>query len=81
MKIVKESKFDNGEVQVGMYTFFEKVFKRTLLFYLICALLSIILGIIKLLGVFPYGWLFVIAPFILGLISIIFLLIFIFIKD
>ena len=37
-----------GEVQVGMYTFFEKVFKRTLLFYLICVLLSIILGIIKL---------------------------------
>lgn len=70
----------NGEVQVGMYTFFEKVFKKTLLFYLICVLLSIILGIIKLLGVFPYGWLFVIAPFILGLISIIFLSIFIFIK-
>lgn len=75
------SKDINGEVQVGMYTFFEKVFKKTLLFYLICVLLSIILGIIKLLGVFPYGWFFVIAPFILGLISIIFLLIFIFIKD
>jgi uncharacterized membrane protein len=52
---VNSNKDVNGEVQVGMYTFFEKVFKRTLLFYLICALLSIILGIIKLLGVFPYG--------------------------
>lgn len=63
-----------------MYNLFEKLFKRVLLFYLICANLSIILAITKLLGIFPYGWLFVILPFLLGITAVLFLLIYIYIK-